>query len=217
MLVVCFHQKIPTGLNFTTFVPGLLSTKSSCCKLLSTYATRPFTFWCTVSILVRPNVTFSLFIFTPLTSIPDSVFWSSHADSLLCVPSRSIHPYNSITFCYDRKLSFSRLFFCRKRQRTVQCLVTLCPSSFARKIICVPCLALLQSYKRTFRRLWPLAAFCKLCAPLQLRMLPRCRRTRYKSLIGVQQTLRSDRLIQSPDTSFCCPSSRVCVVRNLLR
>jgi len=25
MLVVCFHQKIPTGLNFTTFAPGLLS------------------------------------------------------------------------------------------------------------------------------------------------------------------------------------------------
>ena len=23
MLVVCFHQKIPTGLNFTTFAPGL--------------------------------------------------------------------------------------------------------------------------------------------------------------------------------------------------
>jgi len=25
MLVVCFHQKIPTGLNFTTFVPGLVA------------------------------------------------------------------------------------------------------------------------------------------------------------------------------------------------
>jgi len=25
MLVVCFHQKIPTGLNFTTFAPGLNS------------------------------------------------------------------------------------------------------------------------------------------------------------------------------------------------
>jgi len=25
MLVVCFHQKIPTGLNFTTVVPGLLT------------------------------------------------------------------------------------------------------------------------------------------------------------------------------------------------
>jgi len=27
MLVVCFHQKIPTGLNFTTFVPGLYLAK----------------------------------------------------------------------------------------------------------------------------------------------------------------------------------------------
>ena len=34
MLVVCFHQKIPTGLNFTTFAPGLLLSSLSFTALM---------------------------------------------------------------------------------------------------------------------------------------------------------------------------------------